>query len=328
MDKISFPFCRNYEFNLNPDLSYKFQFNKPFFNKINNLTDVVFYNKYGLLESYIISTVIEFLKTRKLKVNYVHSGNSDNCEFFELLEDVEYDDFLTESDMIRFPTLFFYDKDNRIYFNFFRDYRVVHDYIGNPLFSVGSHVAERLNFILSKYIFKNYQPKLVLDNKSFENWKIANKFNDKKPYVLLIPDKTKYSCHNYSYLQWNSIQIKTLAALLKLEGKSLVVFSDDLKYSGDNIYLLPVNLNNFFSILPKTECLLSNDLDYLLINIIHYKIPIITKKVRSSFYNIRKSAYSFYTPYTFLDLNLLTPENVNHIIKNKIYVKLEDKNAK
>lgn len=196
--------------------------------------------------------------------------------------------------LLRFPVPLFFDKLNYAYFN------CLHNYI-----KVKSYFLEYRYRDLrasARQIFENssldwdikYLPKLRKfshEPEEFIKWKNLSKFYVNKPFVLIIPEKTGYSDHRGTCLDWDVNQVKALGAMLHQAGLSLVVCTDkEIKYHDGVSFFVKPRLDLILYLISKASAILSREADFLLLGLAVSKAKIVAlpQKFHLNYYKNRK----------------------------------------
>jgi hypothetical protein len=217
----------------------------------------------GFLESYFSLCYLEILNYLIPNNKIQWCGNT----FFNTL--VHLNGIATinincpQSLLSRYPTPIFMDRDKNIYFNCLNNYQIVKPYYGGFGYKDKSPIVKQIlrNSLTSWE--NHYIPKfrrLGSLNDGFINWSKVNKFNLRNPYICFFYD-VGWSEHKLNF-RWNENQVKSLAAMLKQQGISMLLFTKHpYKFYNSSAYCIGIDLENIINLIPKSIAVLSDCID-------------------------------------------------------------------
>lgn len=222
----------------------------------------------GLIESFLSFSILETINFISPRTSLLWSGNVIYEDLLKINGLASYYSSLTQETLLRFPTPIFLDRKDKVYFNCLNNYLKVYSYYGDLGYfdqrSIVKQICEK-NLVPWSLEYLPKIRKLPLSNE-LNSWAQINKFNLNKPYVLIIPDRTIYTQHNQTGLDWSVSQVKAFGAMLAQSGISLIVLTEQPnKYLDIQLYTLSLKLENFFYLLLKAKAFLSQDIDFLLL---------------------------------------------------------------
>jgi hypothetical protein len=241
----------------------------------------------GLFESFFSLSILEALNIRVPKKKLFWCGDPRFNYLVQAngLASLYYGP-INEDTIAEYTTPLFFDNNNNAYVNFLNNYICVHTYYGKYGYQSGAAVTKQL-FDNSLFNWDlNYIPKfrLLQSSPEFDQWCKREKLYINKPYMLIFPDRTGWSDHTNTCLNWNPTQIKALAAMLKQIGVSLVICTTyPGHYYGSKLHLLPVQLEYIFNLLPTAKAIMATEIDLLLVASMISSGKILTIKQKKEF---------------------------------------------
>ncbi len=218
----------------------------------------------GLLESYFSLCYLEILNYL-VPSNKIHwCGNIFFNPLVHLNGIATVNINCPQSILSKYPTPIFMDKDKNIYFNCLNNYQIVKPYYGGSGYKDKSPIIKQIlrNSLTSWE--NHYAPKfrkLGSLSDSFVNWSKANKFNLRNPYICFFYD-IGWSEHKLNF-KWNENQVKSLAAMLKQQGISTLLFTKyPYKFYNSSAYCIGTDLENIINLIPKSIAVLSDCVDF------------------------------------------------------------------
>ena len=105
--------------------------------------------------------------------------------------------------------------------------------------------------------------KFIPKMRALEQEKISNR----APYILLFPDRTEMSQHEFSGLDWDIRQIRSFAAMLQPNYRLIIMANNTNLYFNMNAEVIPFSINTMMKLIPKAYAVLSKDVDILMISL-------------------------------------------------------------
>lgn len=219
---------------------------------------------FETLFSFSIAEAINQLKP-KTKIKWVGDRFYDQIRVANGLassSDLEID----QNTLSKFPVPIFFDKKENLFINCLNNYRKVFSYAGEFRYNDKRAAV--------KQIFQNimirWEPKYLPTLRQecpghLEKLAKLRKFDLQQPYILLIPDRTGWSDHDVSCLEWSLNEIRSFAAMVRASDYNLVIFSPaPEKYHGIKAFIPPFQLNDLLYLLDNAKVVLSKDVDFVL----------------------------------------------------------------
>lgn len=167
----------------------------------------------------------------------------------------------------KFPVPIFLDKKEFFYYNVLNNYLNIKTIRGTFSYKNKKPILEQLfkNTTLANWNI-SYIPQIRKNINFIElkAWAKINNFSFTQPYVCIFPDRG-VSIHPESFLGLTITQIKSLAAILKQAGVTLICFTQDINKYHNSVYALPPKIDYILYMLPKAKTILSEEVDYLLL---------------------------------------------------------------
>ena len=232
------------------------------------MTESIFYNKLkgkdiivacfgGLIESYLSLTILE-------TINYMMPGNKlfwcGNGEFHSLIKRnglAKFFSGINSETLDRFPTPFFFDKENRVYFN-----------------SLYNYINVKTYYLEDRYISNKPIIKQIIENSTVD-WnvrylpQIRINTGQHKSNVLIFPDKTGMSQHNSSCLGWSVKQTRMFAKLMNSSGMKPIIITNNIEhyigYVESKTEVIKLDLDRVIDLLPHSYAVVSEDVDFLIL---------------------------------------------------------------
>jgi len=265
----------------------------------------------GLIESFFSLSIAEVLNFIYPEKQVYWCGNPEYKELINFNGLLKFNDFqISEEISNTYNTPIFFDKENNVYFN------CLNNYLEKKSYDLKNKKNNKEPIL--KQIFSNslidwsqvYIPKIrKYENIKFEKWCAVNKFYKNSTYIIIIPERTRFTKHNVSCLKWSQNRIKALSSILYTYGISTVVFSDNyLKYKNQNNFVAPLSLDILTSMIKDCKLIMSEDIDYLLMSMSLSDAIIVSKNLKNKF--------SLYDNKDFLGVD-------SHIVTSKDLQNLE-----
>lgn len=274
----------------------------------------------GLIESFFSLSIAEVLNFIYPEKQVYWSGEESYKYLLSINGLLKFNDFQINSQIASsYNTPIFFDRSKNLYFN------CLNNYLEKKSFDL-KKIQNNKDPIL-KQIFSNalikwdpfYIPKIRKDiSENFNKWCSINKFYKNNPYIVIIPEKTKFTQHKLSCLGWGVNRIKALSSILYSYGiNTLIVCDDYLKYKNPNNFVAPLKLDILISAIKDCKAIMSEDIDYLLLSMMISDGTIISKNL--------KNKYSLHGNAEFLEINsnIIFSKNLKNldilnIIKEKL----------
>lgn len=248
------------------------------YSKLNNLISnnnlkIICYG--GLFESFFSLSIIEaFHKKGFRNLYWLGNKNFEKIIYWNGL--AKFSDSFDKNILNNFTIPLFKDLDHNVYCNSLFNYREVSTYYNFPGYHDKSPAA--------KQIFKNS----TLDWDMSYIPKIRCNFNAKKEskLIVIIPEKTNFSTNNINCCDLTNFQLNALCTMLIQKNYEILILSKNNYYFNKNCRWMPVTMENIFSYLPLADCIISRDIDFLLLALcishakIIYSFPIRKNKIK------------------------------------------------
>lgn len=288
-----FPFC--------PGIPWKFKNGKyviPTLDKtswdrlLNNRNPVVLCFG-GLIESVVSLSILEALNNNLINKNLNWCGDQrfNQLVYLNGLASTELN--LSEDIVFKYPLPIFLDKEKFAYFNCLNNYIDVYSISKSSYYYDKRPIFQQI-FEKSCLEWNNFFPKFrrLAEPIEFRNFERSKRFNFKKPFILLIPDKTGWSDHNFSYLGWKIHDIRSFSAIISNLGFNLVIMSPQIhKYQAIKALHLKPNLEHLIWLLSKAKVILSEDIDILLLGLLTSSAKIISLNTSAEFSLIKNKNF-------------------------------------
>lgn len=272
----------------------------------------------GLFESWLSLSFFETIYIRDPSLEVYWAGNyNEILDINKLAKPIEISNKLK----IKYPVPIFFDKEDCVYFNCLNNYEniisLTADIIKNNEKPAIKQISD--NFLITWDA--GYLPKIRKQeqSKEFKSWCDLNKFNLEKPFILIVPNKTKLSSHNISCLKWGEQEIKLFSVLLKKYNISLVSMSVDEKstnYYDGLFYKAPLSIDFIFQLVSKAKAVLSKDIDFLLLTMMISSAKILSEKNDTEMFDLNKNKnYIGATNDIYISEGLIPEEVVEFVRK-------------
>lgn len=224
----------------------------------------------GFLESFFSLCYLEVLNYFFPQNKKYWCGNKEYSKIVELNGLAKLNDSISYEKLSHYPVPLFFDKENGAYFNCLNNYINVYSYYKKiKQYECNRSLARQLvsNLLLPWEL--RYIPefrRMSYPPEDLAAWAKIARFHFNQPYVIIFPDKTKYTHHVASYLDWTPAQVKSLGALLRPLGIKLIIFSDHpSKYYDLNVFILPIRFDYIIYCMKYSKVILSRDIDFVMI---------------------------------------------------------------
>lgn len=230
--------------------------------------DIAIVGFEGFLESFYSLSLLEILNNQMLSNKKYWIGND---KYYSLLSANGLAKPMVgvfKSDLERFTTPIFFDKNNRVYFNYLNNYINVKTYYLTGGYTNNKSAVQQIinnctipnvNIIVPKIRYNE-------DIGNFDDLFKSHRIDLSRPYILFIPDKTSLSNHDQSFIDWNEYQNKSFITLAVRLGLQVIVLTEGpQKYWGMNAKIIPMSVEIFMTLAPKAKFIISKDVDYSII---------------------------------------------------------------
>lgn len=270
------------------------------FHKVIKGKDIVVMCFGGIFESYFSLSIVEHLQALNLE-NKLYWKGSDMFNSLPLIQGIAkiFPYNFTKKLLNKYPAPLFTDNNNNVYLNCLNDYLIMEGFKGTGHWPTKGCVTEQI-FRNSMLAWDKNIPILRnLNSETYIKWARLNKFDKRKPYMLIIPEDTIYSSNKFGTLNWNVSQIKQFASMVT--GYLDVVVCTDHKdrFLNSNIYTINQDLKLITELLYNCSFLLSKQIDYNLMSLCMKKGYVLSNMIdkpfdlpsNSKFLNIDKEFY-------------------------------------
>ena len=272
----------------------------------------------GFFEHYLSLSIAEALN--KIYPSKSLIFNTDNK--FDALINLnglgELNKLIDEETLKQYPIPLFFDDDDNVYFNCLYNYLNIKKFNGEIIFKNRKALSKQL-FINSCLDWNiNYIPKFrkLTEPTEFKKWKESKKFNIDKPFILIFPDATDLSIHSTPMLDWNPAQVRSFVSMCSGSGlSSVIVTKNNGKYTGLNSLIIEPNIEQILCLIEKCSVILSNEIDFLLIALIHSNNATIISRSNNKALSIKKNQKYLQTNKIIIDSKILNPIDVYKAIK-------------
>jgi hypothetical protein len=225
----------------------------------------------GLIESFYSFFIVEALHALMPEKKIYWFGN-DSFNQLSYLTGITTNinkPLINKNIVKKYPLPIFLDKKKLTYYNCLNNYIDVFKLTK----TYGYHDKRALiKQIFEKSCLKwnnNYIPKLRIlrEPNEFKNFTLSKKFNFKNPFVVIVPERTNWSEHDVSTLNWSVQEVKSFTSMLQQSGINTVIITKHAeKYFGFRALVLDPKLDQLFWLLTKAKAVLSKDIDILFIS--------------------------------------------------------------
>lgn len=274
----------------------------------------------GLFESFYSLCVFEMLNNKMPGHNLFWSGNN---EFQTLIHRQGLarisTDNLSEEDVDRFPVPLFFDKGSGAYFNFLNNYRNVYTY--NRRLSYQDKKAatgQMLSNLLVDWDTRFF-PRLRNHHTcppELRAMLLTRSININKPFVLIIPGKSKYSNIDFDCLGWGVAQFKSIVGMLSHSQITPIVVSERGHIHLPNAKQIPLSLDFIIFLLMRAHAVISTSVDFPLISLGMPECKLISKKNNAEF-SLQKNAKFLNSTNKILFNEEINPIDVWNFIANQ-----------
>ena len=237
----------------------------------------------GLLESFFSLSILEMVNHFFPSARLFWAGNEKYSNLLKMngLATFHQEDFSQIYE--NYPVPLFLDKNDGAYFNCLNNYINVKKYY----LEKGYHdTRAAIKQIVEKGLFpwdNKFIPKLRNnDEKIIVNKVKLSKIFIEKPFVLIMPD-IGHSMHNIDCLGWSPMEVKSLGAMLRNSGISLVVLSNNLQYYSPATIVLNFELETYLYLVRFAKAIISRELDYLFVAATLSDIKVISRLMPEEF---------------------------------------------
>lgn len=222
----------------------------------------------GLAESFYSLTILETINRMSPQSKLFWCGDEIYHPLIEMNGLAKPFDDLSQSDLDRFPTPIFLDKNNRTYFNYLNNYLDVQPYY------FGSGYRDHrplIKQIIEKSTVKwdvRHMPNLrhLKMPANLEDYLKMCRLHINGPFVLLFPDGDVYSKHDIDCLNWDIHKVRSVAAILQQYNIPLVLMTNNINhFSYSQAKVLPLRLDFALYLMTKANAILSKNIDFLMV---------------------------------------------------------------
>lgn len=212
----------------------------------------------GLLESFYSLSILEMINYNVPSCKLKWIGNSN---YFDLLNmnglAKPNNDPIDKKLLVQYPVPLFFDKSGKSYFNCLNNYLYIKPWYKKKYYKYTKAVLKQ---IIDNGLFS-------WDKRFFPKLRNLNLKPNKNKYVLLIPDKTNCSIHDFNCLDWSPDDIRFFQRLLNNKGLQLIILSNFPGRLTGIPNVFQFNLNLFFNYCPNAKYILSKDIDFLMVSL-------------------------------------------------------------
>jgi hypothetical protein len=313
-----FPWLPNIPLNVNNNC-IKLTLNSDSWDRLLENRDPVITCFNGLIESYLSLSYAEALNKLYPSKNIYINSDKKFDKLIELNNIAKPTQLISKELIKKYPFPLFFNDGYEVFFNCSYNYLY-----SETLYK--KYKPYRNRAVIAKQIFRNsflpwdinYIPKFrKLDQPiEFTKWKESKKFNIDKPFVLIFPDKTDLSIHNFSELNWSIAEVKSFISMCYGSGiNSIIVTKNIGRYTGINSLVIEPKLEQILCLIEKCSYILSEEIDFLLIALTHSKNATIFGRVNKKEYSLKKNQEFFKTNKHIVTMKTLTPIEVYKAIK-------------
>lgn len=222
----------------------------------------------GFLEAYYSLSILEAFNYEIPKIRKFWCGPEDYHCFVEWNGIAKSYNDIQSSDVNRFTTPMFFDKNGRAYINSLYNYIDVKSYYLTPGYTDRSPAIEQIikNSILPWD--DRYLPKLRKLEKpeGLDTFLKMQRINLNNSYILLFPDSVD-SIHNESALNWSANDVKAFAAMMKQSNIPVVIVSKNTnRWTYSQAKTVPYRPDFALYLITRAKFILSKDADFLLVS--------------------------------------------------------------
>jgi len=267
-------------FPFSPGIPWKIKRNKYIIPKINyDLYYKVIKNKNivllcfgGFFETYFSLSIFEELKQLNINNKLFFKGN-EKFNFLPLYQGLSkiFPYNLDKNITLKYPVPLFFDKNDNVYINCLNDYIDLKGFLGTGKFKNSKPIFKQifqnslLNWDNNFPIFRNNQYSKI------EQWSKLNKFDIKKPYIMLFPFKTECSEFQDEYLDWNLYDVKKFISMVSSYVNVVVCHNNKQDLFNTRAYVIDnSSLDLIIPLLQSASFVISKEVDYILCSLFKY----------------------------------------------------------
>jgi hypothetical protein len=275
----------------------------------------------GFLESFYSLSILEAINRTSPATKLFWCGDDRYHHLLDVNGLAKPFDEISQSDLDRFPTPIFFDKNDRAYFNCLNNYLDVQTYYLKQGYRDRRPVIEQ---IVEKSTIGwdiRHMPQLRHFQKppDIDHYLRMYRLHVNGPFVLLFPDGDNYSQHDVDCLGWELHHVRSAAAILQQRNIPLVLMTDNInRYAYSQAKILPLRIDFAIYLMKKASAILSKNIDFPLVSFAISDAKVVSVEHKHE-YNLSKNLHFIDCNNDIYTKEVLSPIDVcNFITESKL----------
>ncbi len=236
----------------------------------------------GFMEAFYSMSILEILNHEMPGAKILWCGDKAYHHFIKYNTIAKLYDKVTLSDVERFPTPIFFDKNNHAFINSLynyldvKTYYLTHGYKDNK--AAISQIVDNATIPWDD----RFLPKLrnLEKPKDLDLFLQMERINLNAPFVLVLPDPTGCSQHEESGIDWDIHEVKSFAAMMHQSSIPVVVLSENsTTWTYSKAKTIPYRPEFALYLMIRAKFILSKDIDFLIVSNTVSEAIVLTDKV-------------------------------------------------